>query len=62
LNGVPTICTNSSTCVGATGTTPGTCTAYAGEGQACAGTGPFCLIPDRCVGRICALIDPSKCH
>jgi hypothetical protein len=42
-------CSTEGTCTGASGTTPGTCTAGASDGAACE-TGTNCIEPGRCVG------------
>jgi hypothetical protein len=48
----PAYCEAAGICTGATGTTPGTCTAAAADGAACdTVTGPFCVIPARCIGN-----------
>jgi hypothetical protein len=51
VNDQPAECASEGVCTGASGTTPGTCTASAADGAACdIGSGPACLVPARCIG------------
>ena len=54
-------CTGSQ-CVGATGTTKGTCQVYLADGAACtSGAAPDCQFPAKCRNGKCATLDPSAC-
>jgi hypothetical protein len=51
-----------SQCVGASGTTKGTCQAYLSDGAACdAAKAPDCQFPAKCRSGKCALLDPTVC-
>ncbi len=59
----PVYCEADGVCTGASGTTPGTCTAAAADGAACnAATGPGCLIPARCIAGTCQYSGAQSCH
>ena len=54
------VCPGTGTCSNVLG---GNCASAAVDGTACDATnGPSCLPPARCVGSICTLPDPTKCH
>jgi len=51
-----------SQCVGASGTTKGTCQAYLADGAACdASKAPDCQFPAKCRNGKCAILDPTVC-
>ena len=70
VGGVSVVCTNASTCFGASGQTPGTCAADASDGKPCdTAAGPSCVPPARCVtggptmtSGTCRLPDPTMCN
>ena len=54
-------CTGSQ-CVGAKGTTKGTCQVYLADGAACtSGGAPDCQFPAKCRNGKCATLDPVAC-
>lgn len=56
-----TVC-EKSVCVGATGTTKGTCQAFLADGAACDATKqPDCQFPAKCRNGRCAVLDPTAC-
>ena len=66
--GQPAYCEAEGACMGASGTTPGTCTAAAADGAPCnlAG-GPGCVVPARCIGNggtagTCQYSGAQSCH
>ncbi len=49
-------------CVGAKGTTKGTCQVYLADGAACtSGGAPDCQFPAKCRNGKCATLDPVAC-
>lgn len=51
-----------SQCVGASGTTKGTCQVYLADGASCdASKAPDCQFPAKCRSGKCALLDPAVC-
>lgn len=51
-----------SQCVGASGTTKGTCQVYLADGAACDATkAPDCQFPAKCRNGKCAILDPALC-
>ncbi len=68
VGGQPVYCEEEGACIGATGSTPGTCVAAAADGAACdlAG-GPGCIVPARCIGNggtagTCQYSGAQSCH
>ncbi len=56
-----TVC-EKSVCVGATGTTKGTCQAFLADGAVCDATKqPDCQFPAKCRNGKCAVLDPTVC-
>ncbi|MGH7285186.1 MAG: hypothetical protein ACRELY_26995 [Polyangiaceae bacterium] len=56
------LCSDAGICKGASGLTPGTCTAAAVDGASCDETnGPACVSPAICTGGVCKVPDPSTC-